>query len=653
MPAVKKNTKAHRKFGSGRSKRKRGRKKNVISTAVVRKTGADTRRAKCTVVQKERLAARASGSSDATAMEAVEAGSSTSTEVVKVRFTKKLEHLANISGVHSPMEHSDPDAPQYGFADVRCINEMLVKAPEKCPDCDSTRKEFIHESGDDLGFAMRLYVVCGDCECTLGKGFSSRRIEGPNSAFDVNKRAVFAMRSIGCSYSDIDRFSIYMNMPGSMHHTTHITAVNKIEKELMDTIVETLRYWGDAAKKAREDEPPSDSGRLEICVSYDGTWQKRVRGSKIGVGFVIDSLTGLVLDFEVLCTHCFGCKFAPDKEAVDEDGENLYDQWFERHDEVCTKNFDGSAQAMEQQLALHIWERSIKLHDLVYNQFLGDGDSKTCDKLNSEEVYGPDVRIEKVDCINHVSKRIGTALRDFAETTPAAKLPDKGRFQKEVIPKLQNYYGKAIKTNHESVENMYNAIWASFYYMASTDKKPDHKRCPTGEKSWCFFQRAIAKGEKPASHVNHTHIPPVVAKGIKSIYERMSDRDLLKRCLMGKTTNPNEAIHNVLWDMCPKEKFVSLAQVRIAAINTIHLWNEGHIGYARHMSSLKLPITPTAAGRMQKLDATKEQRLIEKMSKKGRKARAQRKLDKGKTQKQKEKWEGTVYGYGLDGKEKK
>jgi hypothetical protein len=204
---------------------------------------------------------------------------------------------------------------------------------------------FIHLSGDDNGFAMRLVLRCQDCQSVLAKGFSSRRIEGPHSAFDVNKRSVFAMRVIGCTYSEMNKFSVYMNMPGSMHHTTHIATMKTLEKELTDTIVETLRFYGDVVKAAHETEPMPESGFREICISYDGAWQRRFRGSKIGVGFVIDTLTGLVLDFDVLCTHCFGCKFAPDKNATDEDGENLYDQWFEQHDPICTKNHDGSPQA--------------------------------------------------------------------------------------------------------------------------------------------------------------------------------------------------------------------------------------------------------------------------------------------------------------------
>ncbi|GFV29067.1 uncharacterized protein TNCV_4949301 [Trichonephila clavipes] len=42
---------------------------------------------------------------------------------------------------------------------------------------------------------------------------------------------------------------------------------------------------------------------------------------------------------------------------------------------------------------------------------LSDGDCKTFNYLCEKKVYGPDIVIKKEECINHVSKRLGTALR--------------------------------------------------------------------------------------------------------------------------------------------------------------------------------------------------------------------------------------------------
>jgi hypothetical protein len=384
-------------------------------------------------------------------------------------------------------------------------------------------------------------------------------------------------------------------------------------------------------------------------VGFDGAWQKRFRGSHIGIGFIIDTLTGLVIDMEVLSTHCFGCRFAPSKDEKDDDGNSIFDAWFETHEPICSKNFEGSSQAMEQELGIIMWERSIELHKFRYTEFLGDGDSKTFDELCVRKVYG-DVPIEKVDCINHVSKRMGTALRDFHENTPAARLPAKGRFLKEIVPKLQNYYGNAIKSNTPSVDAMHDGAMSALYHMSSTDAKPRHDLCPKGEKSFCFFQRALAKEEDPPTHDGHDYLSPVVFDGLLPIYERLADKNLLQRCTKGLTTNPNEAIHSLVWSICPKETFVSLEQVQIACIQAAVTFNEGHIGVARTIQGLQLPVSREASIRMRKSDMTREMKMVKKMSAKGRRTRAKLKLDKAKTAAQKRKWSGQCYGYGLDGR---
>jgi hypothetical protein len=252
MGRVKKNTKQTRSFGASRSKRKRGRKK--VLEAVLMKQPECTRRAKCSTAQKDRVEAGLHGANvlQAKAKAASATSSQDDNSEVKTGFSKKLEYLVNISGVHSPAEHCDDDAPEYGFVDIQCMNKIMAEAPEVCPECDCRDRVFIHLSGDDNGFAMRLVLRCQDCQSVLAKGFSSCRIEGPHSAFDVNKQSVFAMRVIGCTYSEINKFSVYMNMPGSMHHTTHITTMKTLEKELSDTIVETLRFYGDVVKAAHE-----------------------------------------------------------------------------------------------------------------------------------------------------------------------------------------------------------------------------------------------------------------------------------------------------------------------------------------------------------------------------------------------------------------
>ncbi|KAK3765293.1 hypothetical protein RRG08_062853 [Elysia crispata] len=46
---------------------------------------------------------------------------------------------------------------------------------------------------------------------------------------------------------------------------------------------------------------------MDIAMSYDGSWLTRGHTSLIGVGFVIEVLTGLVLDAYVKSSHCQVC----------------------------------------------------------------------------------------------------------------------------------------------------------------------------------------------------------------------------------------------------------------------------------------------------------------------------------------------------------
>jgi len=43
--------------------------------------------------------------------------------------------------------------------------------------------------------------------------------------------------------------------------------------------------------------------------------------------------------------------------------------------------------------------------------FISDGDSKSYPDVDADQPYGEDVEIVKSDCIGHVQKRLGVALR--------------------------------------------------------------------------------------------------------------------------------------------------------------------------------------------------------------------------------------------------
>ncbi|GFV40183.1 uncharacterized protein TNCV_4462351 [Trichonephila clavipes] len=57
------------------------------------------------------------------------------------------------------------------------------------------------------------------------------------------------------------------------------------------------------------------------------------------------------------------------------------------------------------------FQRSQSLYNVRYTKYLGDGDSKAFTSIVENKVYGDHCSVEKLECIGHVMKRMGTRLR--------------------------------------------------------------------------------------------------------------------------------------------------------------------------------------------------------------------------------------------------
>ena len=174
--------------------------------------------------------------------------------------------------------------------------------------------------------------------------------------------------------------------------------------------------------------------------------------------------------------------------------------------------------------------------------------------------------IDRLTGVNHVAKRMGTALRKFVEASEAARksVAGKGKLTQQKIARIQNYYGKAIKDNSSDPELCKRRIMAILLHMSSTDENPKHAHCPPGPTSWCFFQRSISKQESPGPHSEHERVPVEIGKQLVPIFRRLSDIELLKTCSRNKTQNPNESFHKIIWKICPKTTYVGRRTVQTA-----------------------------------------------------------------------------------------
>ncbi|GFU90649.1 uncharacterized protein TNCV_2092461 [Trichonephila clavipes] len=207
---------------------------------------------------------------------------------------------------------------------------------------------------------------------------------------------------------------------------------------------------------------------------------------------------------------------------------------------------------MEVDGMLRIFNRSEKLHNLKYSNYIGDGDTKTFNALSENKPYGDDYLIQKIECVGHVQKIMGTRLRKLILVYSKKKLSDgktiggKGRLTDSLIDKLAHYYGNAIRCNSTSVKEMRKAIWAVFRVILAALMM---NRC-TG-----FVLQIQIHG-------------PVFAD--------LSHPALLKKCLGGKTQNPNESLNSLIWKFCPKTIGSRLQIAEIAANLETSVFNDGN-----------------------------------------------------------------------------
>ncbi|KAK7488546.1 hypothetical protein BaRGS_00020163 [Batillaria attramentaria] len=91
------------------------------------------------------------------------------------------------------------------------------------------------------------------------------------------------------------------------------------------------------------------------------------------------------------------------------------------------------------------------------------------------------------------------------------------------------------------------------------DSDPHHARRLKGRDSWCFYNRAEARGDPRPRHQGNvtTPINREVARQIVPVYRKLADPELLRRCLRGMTRNTNESLHGVIWSRCLKHTFAS------------------------------------------------------------------------------------------------
>ena len=497
----------------------------------------------------------------------------------------------------------DGDCTGFRLIDLLCLQQLL----SICACCSSCHGPIILTEVGREGLASRLELSCADC----GESRSEFMSQKFSRVWEVNRRAVLAVRWIGRSLRALVKFAAALNMPVPMtfaSYNGHAKALHKSSK------IVAQNSMAAAASSIR-----AQAGHVEqVCdtaVTYDGTWMRRGFASLHGVFVAIAWDIGKIVDVEVLSRFCHLCSHLNSRRKKQELTDAEYQEKKAAH--VCAANTTVSSPAMESAAAKLIWARSEETRKQRYTIFIGDGDTKSYKSVCESRPYGAAVTIEKEECVGHVQKRVGSNLRKLRKDLAGKKLSDglpisgRGRLTEKVIELLQAYYGMAVRSHPGNLQDMARAIWAGLMHRVSTDDKPQHQFCPPGLTSWCKWQQEKAGGPK---YKHHDSLSEAILQVIKPIYIRLAERSLLQRCLRGATQNANESFNGLVWQMCPKVGFCSSRTVETAVFLAAAWFNDGGMAFEHLLEEMALPVGDHTRKALKWLDEERRKNLARKSS---------------------------------------
>ncbi|KAJ4451623.1 hypothetical protein ANN_03092 [Periplaneta americana] len=135
--------------------------------------------------------------------------------------------------------------------------------------------------------------------------------------------------------------------------------------------------------------------------------------------------------------------------------------------------------------------------------------------------------------------------------------------------------------------------------MSSIDESPNHGLFPKGGDSWCKYQKAKESGQ-PFSHKNS--LPYTIVEEIKPIFRDLTNIELLKKCLHGRTQNPNECINSIIWARLPKTVFVSISTLHFGVYDAVITFNYGNMSRCKVLQRLLKTVGLSTVKAMYKMD---------------------------------------------------
>ena len=537
---------------------------------------------------------------------------------------RKLGHVLNEADIaYSPMKNLK-DSSGYRFLQTSNFLDLVKVVHNKC----RGNIEITELNEKRMGVDSVLTITCDGCDLEYVTQSSKQQVPGtwrPQDSVDINTRLVYALTEMGCSKKQMETFCSIMDIPVTSCARTmwekRVRAIHGAHRRV------TEKLFRENREELLQHYPPDADGKIYIPVTYDATWMTRGYNSTVGVGFVMSLDTGKPLDASVKVNYCQQCNFCSYKKHT-----RKYRQWLRLHKPNC-KFDDINSKEMEAVIAEELWRRS-QGFKIYYRFMVCDGDSsawkrvrfiygacKKCknyyEKMSSDQQAefdnsegGPAfwanhrdnnqcLSVQKENCINHVKKGLGTALRNRRTESNLGKTAKntKHRLTDFAIKKREDYFRNVLvkyKLGAKATAEQYThaikearrEILAGHFHSCVSESDIRHYYC-RAEDGWCKKVMNEKFEEKPY------YLEEKCRRILMKDYKRFTSDVILRRCLRAKTQNQQESINNMLWARIPKRKYHGRRRVETAVDSTILNWCLGSKAHRLVMDNLQLEVGKT------------------------------------------------------------
>jgi len=315
------------------------------------------------------------------------------------RFTGD-DDIEKTSTASKKIKSGDPDfsVTVHPTAAYVLVHWTLFIALEQSVSCKTCKKNVEFGVSNSKGLGFQLEVMC---ECKQRKSIpSSPKIK---NGYEINRRIIYVMRLLGVGFTGLLNFCGLMDISlcafsanGYYKCLQHIYAAC----EAVSTLV-----FKKAAQEEQEKNQENGHPANKLTVSGDGSWPKRGFTALLGIVSLIGKYSNKILDAIVKSKICHACNQYAKKFP---ENSPEFEAWFTEHCEKgeCKRDHDGSAGLIESEGVQEMFSRSKKLHNVMYEYYIGDGDSKTFKHLQDLKPYGDEVEVKKKACVLHVGKAV-------------------------------------------------------------------------------------------------------------------------------------------------------------------------------------------------------------------------------------------------------